>query len=168
MWQKFVEIPFTGFWDGGVQKVFGTHRQTHVITHGRTDPNTVCLRYRFSTVAEAWKYSTSAVKNGSVKNNILNDYTEITRRQHVVRTQPGNNTITCQVIQVTTGVQTDREQWRWTSSWRCYRQRRLRGIRRNADLPWTVDLNEPANRSSEQSDTGLCRQTNARVATLDR
>ena len=31
----------------GVHKVFGTHRFTHSVTHGRTDPNAVCLQHRF-------------------------------------------------------------------------------------------------------------------------
>ena len=31
----------------GVHAVFGTHRLTHALTHGRTDPNTECLRHRF-------------------------------------------------------------------------------------------------------------------------
>jgi len=30
-----------------------TDARTHTLTHGRTDPNPVCLRYRFSTVAKA-------------------------------------------------------------------------------------------------------------------
>jgi len=50
------EIPFTDFSDG-IHKVFGTHRLTHSLTHRRTDPITLCLRRRFSTVAEAYKGS---------------------------------------------------------------------------------------------------------------
>ena len=34
----------------GIHKVFGM--QTNVLTHGRTDPNTVCLRHCFSMAAE--------------------------------------------------------------------------------------------------------------------
>ena len=30
-----------------------THALSHALTHGWTDPNTICLRYRFSTVTEA-------------------------------------------------------------------------------------------------------------------
>ena len=38
--------------------------QTHALTHRRTDANTECLRYRFSTMAKAWKQFWSNTRPG--------------------------------------------------------------------------------------------------------